>query len=955
MQCSALEGRLYLWPDGEAEELRRALPKIGLGKVQFEKAYVWMPSESGTLVARETSAVQLGIETWRRLWPDWLLAQKGLSPSILYWAHGTFFAHHLMSNWGYLPVLSRSREGFEARWAPRFVGDQRKLLEQFVERMPDAARALTFDAEKPPRWERRRLIEQTLGWVLDAQARKVAGSLSQRFPASTIYSKWQNALSHANPVLQGEKGTIERFFNGIQGWQRGTDLESLCGYRLAFRVEEPALGAREGWMLVPFVEDLLEEGTQYPLRGIEDKQLRGGPIAAETAWRNFEQASQIFPALVSYDEAMGQGLYLPGERVIEFLTRFAPLLEQAGFRVDRPEWWQEGNGIKIAVKGKLRSELEEVDARTAMSSKVRLDWAALLGDEPVTMQELAELSKHSGEMQQVGGRWMRIDPVSIRDAVKFLKGGQKRVLTAREAIREVLGMGNAGHGLDIREIQTEGWIGELLQRLKEPGEIKELPLPDGMLGEMRPYQRRGFSWLSFVTGFGLGACLADDMGLGKSLQMLALLASRKGVGKPALLICPTSVIGNWEREAMKFFPAIKLMVHHGVSRAKAEAFGSLAVQHDLVVSSYSLVHRDASTLATVDWDGIVLDEAQNIKNFETKQSKAARQIAGGYRIALTGTPVENHVGDLYSLMEFLNPGLLGGPRDFQARFFKPIQNQHNPKAVQQLRGLTSPFILRRLKTDKSIISDLPEKMEMKTYCKLTREQAKLYEDVVNGCFGDLANRTAMERRGLILATISRLKQVCNHPAQILKERDELAGRSGKLSRLTEMLEEVLEAGEKALIFSQFAEMGDIISLHCQQVFGPKVSFLHGATPRLERERLIADFEKPEGASLFVLSLKAGGTGLNLVAANHVFHYDRWWNPAVENQATDRAFRIGQNKTVQVHKFICMGTLEERIDQMVEEKRELAERVVEAGEVWLTELSNQELRNLFALSREAWED
>ena len=955
MQCSALEGRLFLWPDGDADELRRLLPKIGLGKVQLDKAYAWVPNESGELVARETQVVQLGIETWRRLWPDWLQPQTGLGPSIPYWAHGTLFAQHLMANWGYLPVLTRSREGFEARWAPRFVGEQRKLLEQFVERMPDAARALTFNAEKPPRWERRRLIEQTLGWVLDAQARKVAGTLSQRFPASTIYSKWQTALSHANPVLQGEKGTIERFYVGIQAWQRGTDLESLCGYRLAFRIAEPAPGSREGWLLIPYIEDLLEEGTQYELRGIEDRELRGGSLAAETAWRNFEQASQIFPSLVSFDEAQGEGLSLPGERVVEFLSRFAPLLEQAGFRVDRPDWWQDGNGVKIAVKGRLHSDLEEVDSRTAMSSKVRLDWAALLGDEPVTMQELAELSRHVGEMQQVGGRWMRIDPVSIRDAVKFLKGGQKRVLTAREAIREVLGMGNAGMGLDIREIQTEGWIGELLRRLQEPGEIKELSLPEGMLGEMRPYQRRGYSWLSFVTGFGLGACLADDMGLGKSLQLLALLASRKGVGKPTLLLCPTSVIGNWERETMKFFPALKLMVHHGAARAKIADFATLAVQHDLVVTSYSLVHRDAATLATVDWDGAVLDEAQNIKNFETKQARAARQIASGYRVALTGTPVENHVGDLYSLMEFLNPGLLGGPRDFQARFFKPIQNQHNAKAVQQLRGLTSPFILRRLKTDKTIISDLPEKMEMKTYCKLTREQAKLYEDVVSGCFGDLANRTAMERRGLILATISRLKQVCNHPAQILKERDELAGRSGKLSRLTEMLEEVLEAGEKALIFSQFAEMGDIISLHCQKVFGPKVSFLHGGTPRLERERMIADFEKPEGASLFVLSLKAGGTGLNLVAANHVFHYDRWWNPAVENQATDRAFRIGQNKSVQVHKFICMGTLEERIDQMVEEKRELAERVVEAGEVWLTELSNQELRNLFSLSREAWED
>lgn len=707
-------------------------------------------------------------------------------------------------------------------------------------------------------------------------------------------------------------------------------------------------------MLVPLIEDLLEAGRFYLLRGLEDLELWAGELVAEAGWRNFELASQIFPALHNYEEQTWDGLYLPGERVIEFLTRFAPLLEQAGFAVEKPEWWREGDATRVAVSGKLKSDKKIADERAAMASKVRLDWAALLGDQPVTMAELNELAKHAAEMQQVGGKWMRIDPMSIRDAVKFMKAGQKREMTARDALRDVLGFGGV-RGLDIREIQTEGWIGDLLKRLREPGEIKELPEPEGLRGEMRPYQRRGYSWLQFVTGFGLGACLADDMGLGKSLQLLALLASRHGVGKPTLLVCPTSVIGNWEREALKFFPQLQLMVHHGAARTKGEEFQQLALGHDLVVTSYSLLHRDATTFAKVEWDGVVLDEAQNIKNYETKQSRAARQISNGYRVALTGTPVENHVGDLYSLMDFLNPGMLGGQRDFQVRFFKPIQNQANAKATQQLRGLTAPFILRRLKTDKSIISDLPEKMEMKTYCKLTREQAKLYEDVVNGCFVDLDGRSSMERRGLILATISRLKQVCNHPAQILKEREDLGGRSGKLSRLTEMLEEVLEAGEKALIFSQFAEMGEILAQHCGEVFQRKIAFLHGGTPRTERERMIEDFEKPDGASLFVLSLKAGGTGLNLVAANHVFHYDRWWNPAVENQATDRAFRIGQTKSVQVHKFICMGTLEERIDQMVEEKRELAEREVEAGEVWLTEMSNQELRDLFSLSREAWED
>ncbi len=950
-ECSAHDGRLYLWANCGAEDLRRQLAGIGLGNVKLDRGYVCLPGGE----VSERDVVALGVDTWGRLWPEWLQGGELLQPSAVYWAHVTLFAWQVMEMWGYLPLLAKGRDGYEARWAPRFVGEQRRTFEEFVERMPDVARALVLEPGKRAGVERRVVIEQVMGWVVDAQVRRVAGKAGQRMPVPPVFAKWQMALSAPIAVVQGEKGTIERFHSGILGWQRGVDLEGVCGYRLVFRVAPPPEGMREGWMVVPVIEDLLEAGREYALRGVEDLELRGGKLAAEAAWRNFELASQLYPALQNYEEQKSDGLYLPGERVIEFLARFAPLLEQAGFAVERPDWWREGDGAKVELSGHLKSDEAPAEARTAMGSKVRLDWAALLGDRPVTMAELAELAKHNGEMQQIDGKWMRIDPVSVRDAMKFLKAGQKRVLTAREALREVLGMGGAGRALEVRELSTEGWIGELLRRLKEPGEIKELPVPEGLRGEMRPYQRRGFSWMQFVTGFGLGACLADDMGLGKSLQMLAMLASRQGVGRPSLLVCPTSVIGNWEREVMKFFPAMRLMVHHGVARTKGDEFRQLAEQHDLVVTSYSLLHRDHETLSQVDWDGIVLDEAQNIKNYETKQSRAARTLPGGYRVALTGTPVENHVGDLFSLMEFLNPGMLGTHKDFQVRFFKPIHNQGNVRATQQLKSLTAPFILRRLKTDKNIISDLPDKMEMKTYCKLTKEQARLYEDVVNGCFIDLEGKSSMERRGAILATIMRLKQVCNHPAQLLDDHANLGARSGKLSRLVEMLEEVREAGEKALIFSQFAGMGEILSGHLTEVFGEKVAFLHGGTPRLERDRMVEDFEKPDGAKLFVLSLKAGGTGLNLTAANHVFHYDRWWNPAVENQATDRAFRIGQKKTVQVHKFICMGTLEERIDQMVEEKRELAERVVEAGEVWLTELSNQELRDLFSLSREAWED
>jgi SNF2 family DNA or RNA helicase len=342
-----------------------------------------------------------------------------------------------------------------------------------------------------------------------------------------------------------------------------------------------------------------------------------------------------------------------------------------------------------------------------------------------------------------------------------------------------------------------------------------------------------------------------------------------------------------------------------------------------------------------------------LKNPETKQAQAARALAADYRIALTGTPVENHVGDLWSIWQFLNPGFLGGREEFRRRFFIPIQVEHKAEAAESLKRLTGPFLLRRLKADKDILADLPDKLEMKVFCNLTREQASLYAAVVEEMDRGLTGAEGIQRKGLILGALSKLKQVCNHPAHFLKDNSPVPGRSGKLARLTEMLEEVLEAGDRALLFTQFTEMGDLLRRHLQETFGREVLFLHGGVPRPQRDRMVARFEGDgDGPRLFLLSLKAGGTGLNLTAANHVFHFDRWWNPAVENQATDRAFRIGQTRNVQVHKFVCVGTLEEKIDEMIERKQAVAARVVGAGEAWLTELSNDELRDVFALRQEA---
>jgi SNF2 family DNA or RNA helicase len=445
------------------------------------------------------------------------------------------------------------------------------------------------------------------------------------------------------------------------------------------------------------------------------------------------------------------------------------------------------------------------------------------------------------------------------------------------------------------------------------------------------------------------------MGLGKTIQTLALIQRDWESGKrsPVLLVCPTSVVSNWQKEASRFTPELPVLVHHGIERRKGGDFKTAADHQAIVISSYALLYRDFETLKEVNWAGVVLDEAQSIKNPETKQAKTAREIKGEYRIALTGTPVENNIGDLWSIMEFLNPGFLGTQREFKRKFFIPIQAGRDPEAVEGLKRLTSPFILRRLKIDKTIIADLPEKMEMKVFCPLTREQATLYEAVVKETMRVLDETEGIRRKGLVLATLLKLKQVCNHPAQFLGDNSPIPRRSGKLARLTEMVEEMIEVGDQVLVFTQFAEMGEILQRYLQETFGREVLYLHGGVPKIQRDKMIERFQAGDGGpNLFILSLKAGGLGLNLTRASRVIHFDRWWNPAMENQATDRAFRIGQTKNVQVHKFICTGTLEERIDEMIERKKEIADKVIGTGEAWLTELSTAELKSLFTLRKEA---
>ncbi|NLA31823.1 MAG: DEAD/DEAH box helicase, partial [Methanomicrobiales archaeon] len=423
---------------------------------------------------------------------------------------------------------------------------------------------------------------------------------------------------------------------------------------------------------------------------------------------------------------------------------------------------------------------------------------------------------------------------------------------------------------------------------------------------------------------------------------------------PALLVCPTSIVGNWQREFDRFSPNLAVTVHHGSNRAADDAFVTQVGTSDVVITTYQVAVRDRDLLESTDWNSIILDEAQNIKNPSTKQAKAVRALQAPRRIALTGTPVENRLTELWSIMEFLNPGYLGSFESFQSGFAIPIERYHDPKTTDNLREMIRPFVLRRMKTDRSIISDLPEKMEMKVYCNLTTEQATLYEAVVQEMLERAETAEGIQRRGIVLGGLTRLKQICDHPALFLHDKTTFGGRSGKIERLDEMLEAVLESGERALIFTQFAEFGGLLEGYLCERFGTAVLYLHGRTPRAKRDAMVQQFQQPGGPPLFILSLKAGGTGLNLTAANHVFHLDRWWNPAVENQATDRAFRIGQTRDVQVRLMISSGTLEEQIDRLIEEKMALADQVVGKGEDWIGSLSTDQLRELLTLRRDAVE-
>ena len=906
---------------------------------------------------------------------------------LRYWSVAAKLGLELLARQRYLPGLAEEEGRYRAIWVAMLdAPSDRARLKALAEAMPPVCRAV-FDAKAVPTPEQASaphvLLNDFDETLIDRAVRDWGAThLDKRRKSPTgIAGVWWEALWQPDghilvPVKQ--RRDLAQIYEAWRGWLGQLQAAGEAAFRLCFRLEPPDVDKETGKVARPTwtLRYLLQANDDPSLLVAVDEvwKARGSTLeylsyrfenAQEQVLSGLGLAARLFPPILkSLRTARPTACALNEDEAYGFLREVGPLLEGSGFGVLVPPWWNKpGARLGVRAKAKLKADANVIGRGTLnLASLVQFDWELALGDEVLTREEFERLVALKQPLVQVRGQWVLLQPEEVEAAIAFWKKQrQQREMALSDALSVALGGAKEIAGLPLLGVQTTGALNELLGQLQAGEQLTQLPAPGGFVGQLRPYQMRGFSWLSFMRRWGLGACLADDMGLGKTIQAIALLLHEREQAEsplpPALLVCPTSVVGNWKREVQRFAPSLRVTIHHGADRARGTDFVDMAHQHDLVISTYGLVRRDVDVLQKVPWSDVILDEAQNIKNPRAKQTQAIRQLQAANRVALTGTPVENRLSELWSMMQFLNPGLLGSQSGFRKQFALPIERYQDADAIKRLRGLVDQFILRRLKTDPTIIQDLPDKLEMKVYCSLTPEQVTLYEAVVEQSLQKIEEAEAGEkasdfsRRGAVLGALLRLKQICNHPAQFLGDGSALPGRSGKLERLTEMLEEALDVGDRALIFTQFAEMGKLLQGYLQALFGIEVLYLYGATPATHRDRMVARFQEKDGPPLFILSLKAGGTGLNLTAANHVFHFDRWWNPAVEDQATDRAFRIGQTRDVQVHKFVCGGTLEERIDELIEAKKSLAQSVIGAGESWLTELNTDALREIMMLRQE----
>lgn len=966
--------RLFSW-GSDAAEVFRAAPELAHRRSSSSSYSIWLADVVTPEGCRRAEGLSLP-----------LIAAAGsfaivpandvptFSASVATWVLASKLAMSLIARERVVPTLVRVGERFEGRWAAAFsASEDAAKLEMLAKSMPPAAHAVAVANGGLDVWAPHALLRVFIDNIVDGYLRQALGKptpLSQARKRKENDSplpwdeRWRNALEGMDCQFEAQGFSERSVAQDLTQWSEPA-VGNRDRLRACFRLELPATNDES------FVLRFLLQSPDDPsllVSAADVWSTKGRHLAKfgrafrdpqESLLEALGRAARLFsPISSALDESQPEHIELDSAAAWSFLSDGATALASAGLGVIVPAELTAAGQRRLRVRMRVGGKSSVAGAVGGIAGLnldglLDVDWETVIGDQTLTGRELAALAKQKASLVQFRGAWVAIDPRELEDIQKRLTTGPGK-MTVREAMRASLA-GETSIGSHSIAVIAAGELAEMIARLRQSSTTETRP-PEALRATLRPYQQRGLSWLDTMSALGLGACLADDMGLGKTIQFLALLLRRLERGSndcgPALLVAPTSVVGNWEREVERFAPSLRVHAHYGLERAKSTAdFPDGA--GTLVITTYGLLRRDAELLSKVDWSVIALDEAQNIKNASSTTARVARTLRASHRFALTGTPVENRLAELWSILEFANPGFLGPLEAFRREFAVPIERYGNEKAAERLRRIVGPFILRRLKSDPTVVQDLPAKNEMKVICTLTREQASLYKAVVDQEMDRIDDAEGIERRGRVLALLVATKQICNHPAHYLRESGPLPRRSGKLARLSEMLEEAIEAGDKALVFTQFREMGDKLVPHLKAQLGCEVLFLHGGTSKNARDEMVRRFqEETHGPKVFILSVKAGGTGLNLTAATHVFHYDRWWNPAVEDQATDRAYRIGQKQAVQVHKFVCAGTVEEKIDRLLEQKRDLASKVVGSGEQWITEMNTRELRELFALSEGA---
>src|SRR3989338_2957034 len=799
--------------------------------------------------------------------------------------------------------------------------DDYELFKKLVKKAPDSIKATADEKTEE-------VVKNAIGHLANVLIKAALSEKEMKLSNETETDKWRIGLTGKKSIVSS------KVRQGLTEWQKDRQINQESDFLILFRVHAP--DAEGNWRLSFNLQSKKDASLIIRLDEVWNKKptariqlIKDLSVAAKVSKIIETQMYTPNPYLVNLSE----------EEAVNFMAKDSFFLKEMGFVVHIPVITHAKlnefrvtvrliNNNKYIVKG--NSELGK--------SLFDFDYAVSIGDCEVSQKEFASLCAQKRKLVNLGGKWVELNKEDMSKVIDFFE--ERKTLTFQDTMR----MGVLAD-FDVSTIEVPEKFRDDFDNLLHYGGKNVLEAPNGFIGELRHYQLQGISWLSFMEKIGFGGILADDMGLGKTVQAIAYILSNKR--SKSLIVCPTSVIANWQRELARFAPSLRTYVHHGQKRISTKEFGKGIPDTGIVLTSYAIARRDQESLCSMRWDTVFLDEAQNIKNPHTKQTVAIAKIPSTIRFCLTGTPIENRLSELWSILNFVNPGFLSTWERFRDNFAEPIELENDPHKQEILKKIINPFILRRLKTDKKIINDLPNKTEIKEYCTLTKEQASIYQAIVDDSLRKIKNEEK-NRRALIMATLIKLKQVCNHPSNYLKDSANLQDRSGKVKRLRELIEIILENKEKCLIFTQYKEMGELLKTDLENYFDTPVCFLHGEQSRKKREELIGCFQSDDETSpqIFILSLKAGGTGINLTKANHVIHFDRWWNPAVENQATDRAFRIGQTKNVFVYKLVTRGTIEERIDILLEEKRALAESVIGGG--FLEEVDRKGLRAFFAL-------